>query len=124
MSTDITRMALDLLDGAVIEGWQPSTRDALRLEFIRAWLNDEAPIRSGTIYKVVGLPGQYDTARFLVTGSVTMSMGVNCYSFDNADDAHMGADGKFRRSAESIHTIMATDLVTAVENGWLVEVPA
>ena len=35
-----TALALDLLDTAMMEGWSPSVRDALRVEFTRAWLED------------------------------------------------------------------------------------
>jgi hypothetical protein len=80
-------------------------------------------IRSGTLYKWVGLPGQYETGRYIVVSSLTASCSINGYIFDNASDAKMDADGQFRRSAEGLCTIPAADLVTAVEQGWLVEMP-
>lgn len=79
-------------------------------------------IRSGTIYKWVGLPGQYDTERYIAVGSLTASCSINGYIFESAEDARLDTEGQFRRSAEGLCTIPASDLLTAVEQGWLVPV--
>lgn len=68
-------------------------------------------IRSGQKYRWVGLPGQYENTALIQVDSLMASCKINARIVEEGIE-----------EAVSLISIHAADLVTAVEQGWLVEV--